>query len=65
MLVRVMVELVANATHRKDNQNQDYRDCISNLFQLMANICVYGKSQQGTTTLSVITSYHIVIDQGQ
>lgn len=41
-----MVELVANATHRRDNQNQDYTDCISNLFQLAVDISIYGKQQQ-------------------
>lgn len=41
-LVHTMVELIGNATHRKDSAGHNYTDCITALFQIAVDVCLYG-----------------------
>ena len=43
VLLRAMVELIAQASHRQDSQHNDYTDCVSDLFQIAVDISIHGE----------------------
>ena len=43
--MQVMVELVANASCRKDILSHTYSECVSNLFQIAVDVSIYGERE--------------------